>query len=365
MSAVEDVCELIKDYSDRRYALFTGNATTAIYLSLCALPKKGKVIIPVNICPNPVNAILYAHMIPLFCDVDTNSNNMSSHSLKELLQNNKDVVAIILPHLYGMPCDLDEILDLAEKQNVTVIEDVAQALGSTYKGKRCGSFGQVSVLSFGSDKILGRYGGGALLTNNEDIYLKALTLEHQIPLKPIDFIDLQMSYRKNYYEVQHLKENGQDVDHIFATFPQKFKSMYLFKGETLMAKSILEKWNELQNEIEIRTESAFNYENFLDTNFFSKLTLSPDRQSSFWRYSICFKRERREFLRLVREKGIDISAWYPSVHTWYGCKARFPNGEFLSNQIINLWTLPTNKPLEIKKNCTILNQIASQLQPTK
>ncbi|WP_452221572.1 DegT/DnrJ/EryC1/StrS family aminotransferase [Lacinutrix salivirga] len=114
------------------------------------------------------NPIAYVGAKPVFVDSETDTWNMSPEylesAIKDRIKNGKKPKAIILVHLYGMPAKMDEILAITSKYKIPLIEDAAEALGSKYKGKPCGVFGDFSILSFNGNKIITTSGGGALVT---------------------------------------------------------------------------------------------------------------------------------------------------------------------------------------------------------
>jgi dTDP-4-amino-4,6-dideoxygalactose transaminase len=124
------------------------------------------------------NPITYLGAIPVFVDSETETWNMCPNHLEEAIKDriklNKKPKAIIFVDLYGMPAKIDEILEVASKYKIPVIEDAAEALGSEYKNRKCGTFGHFSVFSFNGNKIITTSGGGMLVSRNEEEQEKAL-----------------------------------------------------------------------------------------------------------------------------------------------------------------------------------------------
>jgi dTDP-4-amino-4,6-dideoxygalactose transaminase len=116
------------------------------------------------------NPIIYCGATPIFVDSETTTWNMCPHMLKKAIldriEKGKKPKAIILVHLYGMPAQMSDIMDIANEYSIPVIEDAAEALGSAYGDQKAGSFGALGVLSFNGNKIITTSGGGALLSNN-------------------------------------------------------------------------------------------------------------------------------------------------------------------------------------------------------
>ena len=129
------------------------------------------------------NPIVYLGATPVFIDSEKDTWNMDplflEEAIKYYLSKNKKPKAIIPVHLYGMPAKLDEIIRIAKQYDIPIIEDAAEALGSTYHNKACGSFGDMGVLSFNGNKIITTSSGGALLSSKEAWIKKARFLATQ------------------------------------------------------------------------------------------------------------------------------------------------------------------------------------------
>lgn len=114
------------------------------------------------------NPIIYQGAVPVFVDSDYESWNMSPVALEEALQKYPNAKAVIVVHLYGLSANMDEIMQICKRYNVTVIEDAAESLGSYYKGIQTGTIGDYGIYSFNGNKIITTSGGGMLVSNNEE-----------------------------------------------------------------------------------------------------------------------------------------------------------------------------------------------------
>jgi len=115
------------------------------------------------------NPIIYQNAIPVFIDSDYETWNMDPSALEAAFKKYRDKVkAVLVVHLYGLAADLDPIMELCKKYNAVLIEDAAEALGTTYKGKYTGTFGEYGIFSFNGNKIITTSGGGMLVSNNEE-----------------------------------------------------------------------------------------------------------------------------------------------------------------------------------------------------
>ncbi|KKL06238.1 hypothetical protein LCGC14_2598050, partial [marine sediment metagenome] len=160
-----DLEEQIANYVGRKYCFLVGRATTAIYLAIKIYGfKSGNIIIPSIVCPNPIFPVIYNDLEPRFCDINLNDFTLDFDSFKK--QVNENTKAVIPINLYGYPANYNEIIPFCKENNIKVIEDAAQSFGGSYNGKKMGSFGDISVISFGHTKIIDVNSGGAVLTDD-------------------------------------------------------------------------------------------------------------------------------------------------------------------------------------------------------
>lgn len=164
----EKFCNEFAKYINVKYCVGTGNGLDALMLSLKALDiKEGdEVIVPSNTYIATALAVTYVGAKPVFVEPDIKTFNIDPLKIEEKITNKTR--AIMPVHLYGQPCDMDSIIKIAQKYNLYIIEDCAQAHGAKYKGKMVGSFGDISGFSFYPGKNLGALGdAGAAVTSNE------------------------------------------------------------------------------------------------------------------------------------------------------------------------------------------------------
>jgi dTDP-4-amino-4,6-dideoxygalactose transaminase len=150
------------------YAISTANGTLALDLALKSLDIKpgDEVIVTSRTFIASVSAIINVGAIPIFADVDLDSQNITLKSIRNKVT--KNTKAILCVHLAGWPCEMDEMMDIANEFDLYVIEDCAQAHGAKYKGKSVGSIGHVSCWSFCQDKIMTTGGEGGMVTTNDE-----------------------------------------------------------------------------------------------------------------------------------------------------------------------------------------------------
>ena len=164
-------------------ALSSGTAALHLALILVGVKPGDEVICQSMTFAASANPIAYLGAKPIFIDSEMETYNLCPIELEKAIldriQKGKTPKAIIAVHLYGMPYKVKEIQAISQKYNIPVIEDSAEALGSTYNGQKCGTFGDLGILSFNGNKIITTSGGGALVTRNEEFKKKAVFLATQ------------------------------------------------------------------------------------------------------------------------------------------------------------------------------------------
>ena len=176
----------LKNYLDQNVhvaCLSSGTAALHLALILAGVTKGDSVICQSMTFSASANPILYQGAMPIFIDSEKDTWNMCPHYLEEAIKDQiskgKKPKAIIVVHLYGMPAKMDLILQIANKYDIILIEDAAEALGSSFKNQKCGTFGDFGVLSFNGNKIITTSGGGALVTKSEALKERAVFLATQ------------------------------------------------------------------------------------------------------------------------------------------------------------------------------------------
>lgn len=182
------------------HAAVLSSGTAALHLALILLNVKegDEVICQSKTFSASANPIVYQGATPIFVDSETDTWNMCPEALEIAIQDRikkgKKPKAIIAVHLYGMPYKADEIHAIANAFNIPVVEDSAEALGSSYKNIKCGTFGNISILSFNGNKIITTSGGGALITKDKSIKQKAVFLSTQARDNAVEYLHSSIGY---------------------------------------------------------------------------------------------------------------------------------------------------------------------------
>lgn len=164
-------------------ALSSGTAAIHLALVLLDVGPGDDVVCQSMTFSASANPIAYLGATPVFVDSESTTWNMDPNALRACLVDRKakgkSVKAVIPVHLYGMPAQMDELREVCAEFDVPIIEDAAEALGATYKGRACGSFGRFGILSFNGNKIITTSGGGALISDDADAISRARYLATQ------------------------------------------------------------------------------------------------------------------------------------------------------------------------------------------
>ena len=257
-------------------ALSSGTAAIHLSLILLGITHGDEVICQSKTFSASANPIVYLGATPIFIDSEADTWNLCPEQLeiaiKDRIAKGKKPKAIIAVHLYGMPYKIDEVNKIAEQYEIPVIEDSAEALGSSYKDKKCGTFGAISILSFNGNKIITTSGGGALVTKDKVIKEKAVFLATQARDNAVEYLHSTIGY--NYRMSNVLAGIG--------------------RGQMEV----------LDNRVETRRKNyEFYYSNLKDIDTISFLEEPKQHYTNRWLSCILLDSERmREGLRIVLDK---------------------------------------------------------------
>ncbi len=258
-------------------ALSSGTAALHLGLILLGVQAADEVICQSMTFSASANPILYMGATPIFVDSESDTWNLCPIALKnaieDRIQKGKKPKAIIAVHLYGMPFKVDEIRNIANQYRIPILEDSAEALGSSYKGKKCGTFGDIGVLSFNGNKIITTSGGGAIVCNSFDQKQKAL-----------------------FYATQ-ARDNAPHYQHSEVGYNYRMSNICAGIGRGQM--------EVLDSHVSLRRKINLFYQDFFDSISDIELFKEPnaDFYSNHWLSAIILKSfDQREALRLAFEK---------------------------------------------------------------
>lgn len=322
---IDEFQEKFANYCGTKYALACSNGTVTLHLALLALGigPGDEVIMPTLTYIATANAVKYCGATPVFVDSNMSDWNISIDGIKKAITNRTK--AIIPVHLYGLPCNMDSIIDLAMENNLYIIEDAAEAHGASWNNNKVGSLGDIGSFSFFGNKIITSGEGGMLVTNNKELYNKMKLLRSQgcDPTKRYWHTMVGYNYRMTNMQAAVGLAQLEKIDwHLNER--QRIKDLY--------SKHLLE----LKDYISIQN-------------------VSKEANHVYWMYSILLNSNvkiSRDFcMEKMEEYNIEMRpAFYP-VHTmppYLNNNIDTPNANFISTRGINLPTHALLKESDIE-----------------
>ena len=187
---------------NRKFAISVSNGTAALQLAFESLniKKEEEVILPSFTIISCILPIIRCGAIPILIDSDPITWNMDVKKIEDKITSKTR--AIVAPHIYGLPIDMDPLLKIAKKYKLKVIEDAAEVLGLKYKNKECGSFGDVSTFSFYANKHITTGEGGMIVTNNKEIYERCKSLRNICFDEKRRFVHYELGWNYRFTNLQ-------------------------------------------------------------------------------------------------------------------------------------------------------------------
>lgn len=368
------VDQWLKDFFQTKYSYTYDSGRSALYFALKALNvgENDEVLVQSFTCVVVINAIKWLGAKPIYVDINSNFN-MDTKDLKKKITNRCRV--LIIQHTFGRPADLDNLINIAKENNLRTIEDCAHAFGSKYNDKLLGTFGDIGMYSFGSDKILSCVRGGALTTNDSQVANILLQYQSNLPLSPRKKIIQHLlniiffSICKPIYNfgvgkwILALVKKLNIINRI--VYPNEKLGLptifYPAKFPNSLAKILLDKLNILNDVISHQKEIASLYNHKISNPNIIKPEWSDD---SIWlRYTILVDDPAR-LHKMAKDKNIILGNWYDSPVAASSIDLELldyktgtcPNDERLSRQCLNL---PTDINISLNEVDRIVNIINS------
>ncbi len=164
---VQEFEQRLADFTGAKHCIAMCNATVALEIVIRSLGLTGEVIVPSFTFIATPHALQWQEITPVFCDVDPQTHNIDPHKVEQLIT--PRTTGIIGVHVWGRPCNVEVLTDIAQRHNLKLAFDAAHALGCSYKGRMIGNFGEAEVFSFHATKFLNTFEGGAVATNSDEL----------------------------------------------------------------------------------------------------------------------------------------------------------------------------------------------------
>ena len=310
-----------------KYAIATVNGTAALHISLILadVKKDDEVITQPLTFIATCNAISYIGAKPIFVDVDLDTMGLSPTSLKEFLEKNcelkentcinkitgKTIKACVPMHTFGHSCRIDEIKDICDKWNITLVEDAAESLGSFYKNKHTGTFGKVGAFSFNGNKIITSGGGGVIVSDDEAIAKRAkhITTTAKIP-HPFEYVHDEIGYN--------------------------------YRLPNINAALLVAQLEQLNSFIEAKRKLSLKYKEFFSNNNINFIEEPTNSKSNYWLQAVLLndKKQRDEFLEFTNKNGVMTRPIWKLMHElemFKDCqKTDLKNSKYLEEIVVNI-----------------------------
>ena len=310
-----------------KYAVATVNGTAALHISLilAGVKRDDEVITQPITFVATCNAISYIGATPVFTDVDLDTMGLSLQALKNFLEANCEIIdnkcinkttsrqvkACVPMHTFGHPCKIDEIKEICDAWHIVLVEDAAESLGSYYKGRHTGTFGKVGAFSFNGNKIVTSGGGGAIVTDDENLAKRAkhITTTAKIP---------------HSYEYVH-DEAG-----------------YNYRLPNLNAALLVAQLEQLDKFLISKRDLADKYKEFFSNRNIKFVEEPKNSKSNYWLQTIIFDDvgQRDEFLEFSNKNGVmtrPIWRLMNELDMYRNCqKANLENAKFLEQRVVNI-----------------------------
>jgi dTDP-4-amino-4,6-dideoxygalactose transaminase len=319
--------EMMAEITGAKYAIATTNGTTALHLALivAGVKRDEEVITQPLTFVATANAITHAQGIPVFVDVDKDTMGMSPTALEAFLSENaeinngnaynkntgKRIAACVPMHTFGFPCRIDAIAEICNKYHISLVEDAAESLGSYYKGKHTGNYGLVAAFSFNGNKTITCGGGGAIITNDEQLakHAKHLSTTAKIP-HPYEFVHDEVGYN--------------------------------YRMPNLNAAVACAQLEQLSNILDNKRALANTYKSYFADKNIQLVTEITDAKANNWLNTIILNNleERDAFLKATNESNVmtrPIWKLMNKLSMYANCQAGLLlNAEWLEDRVVNI-----------------------------
>lgn len=371
----------LKKYFNLDYCFLVNSGRTGLYLALKSLDlnQNDQVLCQAFTCVAVPNAIHWIGAKPVFVDTVKNGFNLDTSDLKRKITSSTK--AIIVQHNFGIPDNLKQIKKICQKHQIYLIEDCAQSLGAKLNNQLIGTFGHLTVLSFGRDKVISSVWGGAVLTNNYrlaakiDVLTKPLVYPSRIWIFKQLLHPLLLSLAIPFYYQPHLGRlsPGKLLIYLFQQLGLISQPVSLIEKQgqkpskiishlpNVLAALALVQWQKLKQMNQHRQQISHYYKKSLASSIMPTITAATKSASIYLRFPILVNKPNK-LIKLASQKQIMLGNWYRPVISPKGVNLKqinyqpgdCPNAEAASLKAVNL---PTHPKMTLKDAARVVKLV--------
>ena len=360
---------VIKAYTHKKYCYFTNSGTTAFYIILKALKTistKTEVILPAYTAPSLILPIKKAGLKPVLCDISLKTFNMDTQSLEKYINGN--TLCIVPVHMFGLPMNMEDVLQIAQQHSLFVVEDAASSLGSTIDNRPTGAFGDIGFYSFNRGKNLSTLSGGCIVTDREEM---AAAVKTECALLPelgffsklkiaTKLIALALAVRPFFYTIF----NDLISKLKYTTLHTDFDSFVYTKFQAGVGSALFEQASKILNKR--YDHGVFLLDMLAQTKGIRLPVLLPQTVPVFNQFPVLFDDEnvKENCFEKINGNGIESTKLYPDpIHRVYNLgydldEDPFPNATYFSKRLL---LIPTHPMMNVEKLSLIVNIIKNRL----
>jgi len=371
---INELEEEFKKYLDAKYAVSfnSGRSSLMAILNSLGLEKDSEIMLQAFTCNATANPIIWNNFRPVYVDCNKETFNIDIEDLKRKITPKSR--AVIVQHTFGLPAEMDSILDICRQNNLILIEDCAHSLGAEYKGKKVGTFSKVAFFSFSRDKVISSVYGGMVVTNDDNLAKKIKEYQEKSGYPSLGWIHQQLFHPvfMNWLILPTYKIFGKYILVLFQWLHILSKAVHWKEKRGMrphyfpkrlpnaLAILALNQFKKLERFNKYRKEIADFYRKELENTLF---VLPPETEQIYLRFAVKHQKAH-EIIKKAWRNNLLIGDWYTNPVAPYDTKldklqyksGSCPNAEKLSGETLNLPTHINISKVEAKKIVDFIKQ---------
>ena len=334
---------------------FFSRATVGIFCFLKVINQRDKFLVfPSTICPSPIYAAIFANVKTIFCDVNLSDGNINISSVNQLFKKNRNkILGVFAPNMYGNPCGAEKLKKITNKHSSFFIEDCAQSQGTIAKKKYTGSYGDISIFSFGYSKNVDIGQGGLILSDDKNLRDGMQKVYQKLNNNWQNNKLLNIEYKKKYFK--YFSQNKKKGFLKFINL-KRYKNLFLQKRSDSWLEKLENKIKKINNLKRLNKKKFNLYKKTLGKKF---KFMNIETNSFPWRFNIFYDEKKRDKkLEIFWKMGGNANKLYPCIPKFlFGQKSNFSNSIKIEKKIVNFPLHESLNISEIEKNCNLALKI--------